>query len=91
MDLFEVLPACFPDSVYIWVGVPTNQEELDEALTWMSDDPKPTWDELEVAWENELLRRASLEQAMNDAKQSALEKLSALGLTAEEVKAVIGI
>lgn len=91
MDLFEVLPACFPDSVYIWVGVPTNQEELDEALTWMSDDPKPTWDELEAAWENELLRRASSEQAMNDAKQSALEKLSALGLTAEEVKAVIGI
>jgi hypothetical protein len=91
IDLFEVLPACYPSSLYMWVGVPTNQNELDECLTWMSDDPKPTWQELETAWENELASRSAVEQLKEDSRQSALAKLERLGLTLEEAKAVIGI
>ena len=91
MDLFEVLPACFPNSLYTWVGTPSNQEELDEALNWLSDDTKPTWQELETAWENELASRIAVEDAREDAKQSALAKLALLGLTEEEARAVIGI
>lgn len=91
IDLFEVLPACYPNSAYMWVGIPTNQEELDECLTWMSDDPKPTWQELEAAWENELASRAAAEQTREDSRQSALAKLEQLGLTEEEARAIIGM
>lgn len=91
IDLFEVLPACYPDSAYMWIGTPTNQEELDECLTWMSDDPKPTWQELESAWESEVASRQNAEQARDAAKQSALAKLALLGLTEEEARAVIGL
>lgn len=70
-----------------------------ETLTWMSDDiDKPSKQEIEneisrlieIA-QNEEDEKASAEAAVNAAKQSALAKLSLLGLTEEEAKAVIGI
>lgn len=91
IDLFEVLPACFPDSLYMWVGTPTNQEELDECLTWMSEDPKPTWEELETAWAGELASREQAELSKIANRESAMAKLALLGLTEEEARAVIGL
>lgn len=89
MDFLEVLPACYPNSVYTWVGVPTNQEELDESLTWLSDDPKPTWDEIQTAWSVELAARSKIEQDKIDSKNTAMAKLKKLGLTEDEISALI--
>jgi len=61
-----------------------------EGLTWLSDTPKPTKEELDGLWESTLQQVAD-EKAQADAtKDSALAKLAALGLTQDEVKALIG-
>lgn len=61
-----------------------------DGLTWLSDTPKPTQAELDALWESTQSVVAS-EKAQNIAiKESALAKLAALGLTQDEVKALIG-
>ena len=59
-------------------------------LTWLDSSPKPTQEELDALWESTQTAVAAKEQAAKDAKTSALAKLSALGLTEAEVKALIG-
>jgi hypothetical protein len=59
-------------------------------LTWLSDTPKPTQAELDVLWESTQATLAAKKQAAIDTKDSALAKLAALGLTQDEVKALIG-
>ena len=59
-------------------------------LTWLDSSPKPTQAELDALWESTQAAVAAKEQAAIDAKTSALAKLSALGLTEAEVKALIG-
>jgi hypothetical protein len=90
IDLAEVLPACFPGSTYVWVGSPTNQTELDEALTWLDESPKPTWEQLELAWATELSAREQLASDVISARESAATKLANLGLTPDEIVAIIG-
>jgi len=73
---------------------PTAQWSLDgdfyDGLTWLSDTPKPTQAELDALWESTQAALAAKEQAAIDVKASALAKLSALGLTQDEVKALVG-
>jgi hypothetical protein len=59
-------------------------------LTWLSDTPKPTQVELDALWESTKAAVAAKEQAAIDVKASALAKLAALGLTQDEVKALVG-
>jgi hypothetical protein len=59
-------------------------------LTWMSDTPKPTQAELDALWESTQATVAAQKQAAIDVKASALAKLAALGLTQDEVKALVG-
>jgi hypothetical protein len=61
-----------------------------DGLTWLSDTPKPTQDELDALWESTQAAVAAKEQAAKDVKASALAKLAALGLTQDEVKALVG-
>jgi hypothetical protein len=61
-----------------------------DGLTWLSDTPKPTQAELDALWESTQAAVAAKEQAAKDAKASALAKLAALGLTQDEVKALLG-
>lgn len=61
-----------------------------DGLTWLSNTPKPTQDELDALWESTQAAIATKEQAAKDAKASALAKLAALGLTQDEVKALVG-
>jgi hypothetical protein len=61
-----------------------------EGLTWLSDTPKPTQAELDALWESTKAAVAAKEQAAKDVKASALAKLAALGLTQDEVKALVG-
>jgi hypothetical protein len=61
-----------------------------DGLTWLSDTPKPTQAELDALWESTQTAVAAKEQAAKDVKASALAKLAALGLTQDEVKALVG-
>jgi hypothetical protein len=61
-----------------------------DGLTWISDTPKPTQTELDALWESTQATAAAQAQAAIDTKASALAKLAALGLTQDEVKALVG-
>jgi hypothetical protein len=59
-------------------------------LTWLDSSPKPTQDELDALWESTKAAVATKNQAALAVKESALAKLSAIGLTEAEIKALIG-
>jgi hypothetical protein len=73
---------------------PTAQWTLDgnsyDGLTWLSDTPKPIQAELDALWESTQATIAAKKQSAIDVKASALAKLAALGLTQDEVKALVG-
>jgi len=60
-----------------------------DGLDWLDSSPKPTQAELDALWESTQAQIASKEQAAKDVKASALAKLAALGLTQDEVKALV--
>jgi hypothetical protein len=62
-----------------------------EGLTWLSDTPKPTQAELDALWDSTLAQVASEKAQVEAAKDSALSKLTALGLTQDEIKSLLGI
>ena len=64
--------------------------DLYDGLTWLEESPKPTQLELDGLWESTQAAIAAKEQAAKDTKASALAKLAALGLTQDEVKALVG-
>jgi hypothetical protein len=59
-------------------------------LIWLDSSPKPTKAELDALWEPTQATIASDAQAIIDTKASALAKLAALGLSEDEVKALVG-
>jgi hypothetical protein len=61
-----------------------------EGLDWLDSSPKPTQAELDALWESTKAAVAAKAQAAIDIKASALAKLAALGLTQDEVKALVG-
>jgi hypothetical protein len=61
-----------------------------DGLEWYDESPKPTQAELDALWESTQATVAAKEQAAKNVKASALAKLAALGLTQDEVKALIG-
>ena len=61
-----------------------------DGLEWLDSSTKPTQEELDALWESTQSTVAAKEQAAKDVKASALAKLAALGLTQDEVKALVG-
>jgi hypothetical protein len=61
-----------------------------DGLEWLDISPKPTQAELDALWESTQAAVAAQKQAVIDTKASALAKLAALGLTQDEVKALVG-
>jgi len=61
-----------------------------EGLDWLDASPKPTQAELDALWESTKAAVAAKAQAAIDTRTSALAKLAKLGLTQDEVKALIG-
>jgi hypothetical protein len=61
-----------------------------DGLTWFSNTQKPTQEELDALWESTQTTIAANAQAALDVKASALAKLAALGLSEDEVKALVG-
>jgi hypothetical protein len=60
-------------------------------LDWLDSSPKPTQAELDALWESTQATQTAKQEAKAAAKESALSKLTALGLTANEVKALLGV
>jgi hypothetical protein len=60
-------------------------------ITWLTPNiPQPTEEQVNVELINLQAKEAQAEQAAKDAKASALAKLAALGLTEDEIKALLG-
>jgi exopolyphosphatase/pppGpp-phosphohydrolase len=80
-----VLVANYPGSLWTLNG------DTYEGLTWLSDTPKPTQQELDAAWPAVQQDRADAIAADAAAKQSAIDKLAALGLSVDEIRAAFGL
>jgi hypothetical protein len=61
-----------------------------EGLDWMDSSTKPTKAELDALWESTQTAQTAKKEAEILAKESALAKLTALGLTEAEIKALTG-
>jgi multidrug resistance efflux pump len=62
-----------------------------DGLTWLSDTPKPSQQELDDAWPAVQQARADVAAARVAAKQSAVSKLEALGLSVDEIREAFGL
>jgi hypothetical protein len=85
MDYAIILTTKFQGSEWILDG------DSYEGLTWLSNTPKPTQEELDDLWDEVQAELAAKAQANIDAKSSAISKLQALGLTVEEVQVAFGL
>ena len=62
-----------------------------DTLIWHDDTPKPTQAELDAAWPAVQQAQADAVAADEAAKQSAVDKLAALGLTVDEIRVAFGL
>jgi len=62
-----------------------------DTLVWHDDTPKPTQAELDAAWPAVQQAQADAVAAKEAARQSAIDKLAALGLTVDEISAAFGL
>ena len=60
-----------------------------ETLNWQDELPKPTQQELDSFWEDVQAEIAAEAQAKEDVKNLASAKLAKLGLTLEELQALL--
>ena len=61
-----------------------------KGLNWLDSSPKPTQAELDALWESTQAAITTQATQAQATKNSALAKLAALGLTQDEIKALIG-
>lgn len=59
-------------------------------LEWLSDAPKPTKAELDALWSDVQAEIEAERQERITARETALGKLAALGLSEAEIKALLG-
>lgn len=84
-DYAAVLTANYPDAEWTLNG------DDYVGLTWLSDTPKPSQAELDAAWPAVQQAQADAVAAKEAARQSAIDKLAALGLTVDEISAAFGL
>ena len=85
IDYAAVIRANYPGSEYVLVG------DTYDGLTWLSDTPKPSQAELDAAWPAVQQAAQDVVAAKEAARQSAISKLAALGLTVDEISAAFGL
>jgi hypothetical protein len=84
-DYAAVLTANYPDDEWTLDG------DTYDGLTWLSDTPKPSQADLDAAWPAVQQARQDAVDAKVAARQSAIDKLAALGLTVDEISAAFGL
>jgi hypothetical protein len=62
-----------------------------DTLEWYDDTPKPSQQQLDAAWPAVQQAQADAVTAKEAARQSAIDKLAALGLTVDEISAAFGL
>ena len=62
-----------------------------DTLIWHDDTPKPTQAELDAAWPAVQQAQADAVAAEEATRQSAVDKLAALGLTVDEIRVAFGL
>jgi len=85
IDYAAVLTANYPDALWTLDG------DTYGGLTWLSDTLKPTQAELDAAWPAVQQAAQDAVAAHEAARQSAIDKLAALGLTVDEISAAFGL
>lgn len=85
MDISAILSRKFQGAEWVLDG------DDYTGLTWLSESPKPSEDDLLSLWPEVQAEIAAEKQAVIDAKNSAIAKLEALGLTVDEVKVAFGL
>ena len=80
-------------SLILSINYPNAQWSLNgdsyDGLIWLDSSTKPTQTELDALWVPTQATIAANKQAAKDAKDSALAKLAALGLTQDEIKSIL--
>jgi len=84
-DYAAVLTANYPGAEWTLDG------DTYDGLTWLSDTPKPSQQELDDAWPAVQQAQQDAVDAKVAARQSAIDKLAALGLTVDEISAAFGL
>jgi hypothetical protein len=81
-------------SLILTINYPKKQWMLSgyeySGLEWRDLSPKPTQAELDALWESTQIKIAQEEKTAKDTKASAIAKLTALGLSEDEIKALLG-
>jgi hypothetical protein len=86
IDYALILEKKFPDMRWS-----LNANDYPAQLQWFSDEPAPSKEELDSLWDEvQSMVQAELD-AKAAAKESALTKLQALGLSEAEAKQIVGI
>jgi hypothetical protein len=85
MDIATILTRKYPGKEWTLNG------DDYTGLEWLSSGKAPTEKELEDLWPVVVQEIEDEKAAKEAAKQSAVDKLAALGLSAEEVKELFGI
>ena len=85
IDYPAVLTANYPDTSWTLDG------DSYDGLTWLSDTPKPSQAELDAAWPAVQQAQADAVAAEEATRQSAVDKLAALGLTVDEIRVAFGL
>ncbi|MGA0398297.1 MAG: hypothetical protein ACO3O3_14145 [Ilumatobacteraceae bacterium] len=81
-----VLSANYRDALWTLDG------DTYDGLTWRSPDiTQPTEDEIDAQWPAVQQAQADAVAAKQAARQSAIDKLAALGLTVDEISAAFGL
>lgn len=84
IDYATILTLKYPDSEWTIDG-----DDYD-GLIWLSDTEKPSKETLNDLWETVKSELIAEKESKIAAKQSAIAKLAALGLTEDEAKAITG-
>jgi hypothetical protein len=84
IDYATILTIKYPNSEWVLDG-----DDYD-GLSWLSDTEKPSKETLDDLWETVKSEIIAEKESKIAAKQSAIAKLAALGLTADEAKAITG-
>jgi len=87
IDYAAVLTANYPEALWGMIDNDLATLVWDESNT----DPKPSQAELDAAWPAVQQARQDAVADREAAKQSAIDKLAALGLTVDEINAAFGL
>lgn len=79
MNIPEILTRKYPGAEWSLVGTEY------QGLEWLDSSPKPTKEQLEMAWQDLQAAKEAEQEAKIASRNSALAKLAALGLTQDEI------